>query len=71
MPAILDQILEAKQRELERRKQDQPLATLEQHAKETPIPLNFSGALWGPDVRLIAEVKKASPSKGLLINDLR
>jgi indole-3-glycerol phosphate synthase len=69
MPAILDQILEAKQRELERRKQDQPLAILEQRAKKTPIPLNFSGALWGPDVRLIAEVKKASPSKGLLIND--
>ena len=69
MPAILDQILEAKRRELERHKQDQPLATLVQRAKETPIPLNFSGALWGPDVRLIAEVKKASPSRGLLIND--
>ena len=69
MPAILDQILEAKQRELEHRKQDQPLAAMEQRAKETPLPLNFSGALWGPDIRLIAEIKKASPSKGLLIND--
>ncbi len=69
MPTILDQILEAKRRELERRKRDQPLATLEQRAKETPLPLNFSGALWGPDVRLIAEVKKASPSRGLLASD--
>ena len=69
MPAILDQILEAKRRELERRKQEETLATVEQRAKETPVPLNFSGALWGPDVRLIAEVKKASPSRGLLISD--
>ena len=69
MPAILDQILEAKRRELERRQKEEPLATLERRAKETPVPLNFSGALWGPDVRLIAEVKKASPSRGLLVSD--
>ena len=28
--------------------------------------MNFSGCIWGPDVRLIAEIKKASPSKGVL-----
>ena len=69
MSTILNQILESKRSELERRLREEPLAILEQRAKETPMPLNFSGAIWGPEVRLIAEVKKASPSRGLLAPD--
>jgi indole-3-glycerol phosphate synthase len=52
--------------EVERNKRETPLAELEAQAKAAPFPLNLSGALWGDRVRLIAEVKKASPSKGLL-----
>ncbi len=63
---ILDRILESKRRELARQKQAQSLAEMERRAKATPLPLNLSGALMGPDVRLIAECKKASPSRGLL-----
>ena len=69
MTTILDQILEAKHRELARRKEEEPLATLEQRIKGMPAPLNFSGALWGPGMRLVAEVKKASPSRGVLRAD--
>lgn len=66
MTTILDQILVTKRRELELRHREESLAALEQRANATALPLNFSGALLGPDVRLIAEVKKASPSRGLL-----
>ncbi len=64
--AILDQIVEKKRERLARSKQEEPLSSLEERAKDTPLPLNFSGALRGPGVRLIAETKKASPSRGLL-----
>ena len=63
---ILDEIMKAKGVELARHKAAIPQADLEQQVKTTPFPLNLSGALWGDKVRLIAECKKASPSKGLL-----
>ena len=34
-----------------------------------PAPIDFAGALRGDSIRLIAEVKKASPSRGLLCPD--
>ena len=69
MPTILDQILEKKKAELVRRQLEEPLAALERRIADMPAPLNFSGCIWGLDVRLIAEVKKASPSRGLLLTD--
>ena len=64
--AILDQIVEKKRERLSRSKQEEPLSSLEERAKDTPLPLDFSGTLRRPGVRLIAETKKASPSRGLL-----
>ena len=61
MPTILDDIVAAKREELERGKSEVPLETLEQRISTQPRPLNFSGALLGDQVRLIAEIKKASP----------
>ncbi len=69
MPAILDQILDTKRAELERRRREEPLSALERRIAELPPPLNFSGCIWGPSVRLIAEAKKTSPSRGLLAAD--
>ena len=43
-----------------------PQSRLEKHLADSSLPLNFSGALLGNNVRLIAEVKKSSPSKGVL-----
>ena len=67
MPSILDEIVAAKRIELAESKAQAPLAGLEAAAAGRPRPLNLSGALLGGGVRLIAEVKKASPSRGLLM----
>ena len=68
MPSILDKIVAAKREELADAKRAAPLADVQRAAAEQPRPLNLSGALLG-GIRLIAEVKKASPSRGLLSPD--
>lgn len=69
MATILDQIVEVKTREVERRKREEPLEALEERIRSMPVPANLSGALMGDGLRLIAETKKASPSRGLLRDD--
>lgn len=69
MATILDEIVAAKREALPAAKAAVPLTELERRIAGLPAPLNLSGALMGGDVRLIAEVKKASPSKGLLRAD--
>ncbi|MDE0719009.1 MAG: indole-3-glycerol phosphate synthase TrpC [Dehalococcoidia bacterium] len=66
---ILDEIIAAKRIELADSKKQMSVAELESAAADQPRPLNLSGALLGGGVRLIAEVKKASPSRGLLMPD--
>ena len=65
-PDILRRIVEVKRREVERLKVERPVPALEKLIEAKPPPLNLAGALWGDSVRIIAEVKKASPAKGLL-----
>lgn len=63
---ILDTIVAGKREELEHRQREEPLATLREKAARFPATVPFAMALRGPRLRLIAEVKKASPAKGIL-----
>ena len=70
MPAsILNQIVAKKREELAVSAAATPLATLPDAIAARPPALDFAAALRGDGISLIAEVKKASPSKGLLRAD--
>ncbi|PJF21082.1 MAG: indole-3-glycerol phosphate synthase TrpC [Phototrophicales bacterium] len=66
---ILDKILAQKVIEIRARQAKTPLNKLINLAKIACAPRNFTAALQRDTVALIAEVKKASPSKGVLIED--
>ena len=68
-PDILKEIVEVKRREVERLKVETPLPYLRDRIEPQARPLNFAGALMGDAVRIVAEIKKASPTKGVLRND--
>ena len=69
MPTILDEIVAAKKTELASQKKAVPLELLLEQISGQPAPIDFADALRGNSIRLIAEVKKASPSRGLLCPD--
>ena len=70
MATILDEIVAAKRLEIERAKHDLPEAKLRERLDDTPPPRDFLAALASSDsIGLIAEVKKASPSKGIIRAD--
>jgi indole-3-glycerol phosphate synthase len=68
---ILDKILTDKLPFIEACKKNMPLAEMERLARSAPHPKDFEQALLsaGGDIAIIAEVKKASPSKGLIRPD--
>ncbi len=68
---ILSKLIEAKRVRLSKAKMRVPEAIVKQMAKVAPAVPSFRQALEEPrEVRIIAEVKKASPSKGVLAKDL-
>ena len=72
MGTVLDKIVAAKREEVARRKQERPQADLERAAGDAPRPRNFYAAIAAEPPRgihLIAEVKRASPSAGLIRED--
>lgn len=66
---ILDTIVAVKREDLARAKVEMPRAEVEARALGQPAPRSLGRALQGEGVALIAEVKKASPSRGLLAPD--
>jgi indole-3-glycerol phosphate synthase len=66
---ILDQILAHKQLEVAARERQRSIIEVHRQAVDVSAPLDFAAALHRPTVALIAEVKKASPSKGVLIEN--
>lgn len=78
MHGVLDRIVETKKREVEARRATQSLEDLKARVKDLPRPRNFFSALThdplenirNPKIlNVIAEVKKASPSAGVIKAD--
>jgi indole-3-glycerol phosphate synthase len=67
---FLDKIVAEKLQEVERRQQAFPLPKLRAAIMERPAPLDLAAAISGDSLRLIAEVKRASPSRGVMRADL-
>lgn len=64
---MLNRIITQKREEL--KKKSMPLSCLEEQITQQEAPLDFALALGGGHTRLIAEVKRASPSRGVLHPD--
>ena len=69
MTNILEKIIEEKKQSLKRIKKEKSLSTLEKIIKEQSF-FNFKEAIQiNKNVSLISEIKKASPSAGILVKD--
>ncbi len=69
MSTILDEIITYKRNFVQTAKESKPYTLVEKEALATPAPPHFRHALVNPDhetMKLIAEIKKASPSKGII-----
>ena len=70
MADVLQRILEVKAEEVERAKRAKPLTEVENEARTAPPARDFAGSLRSRIVSgkpaVIAEIKKASPSRGVL-----
>jgi len=70
MATILDKIVASKQREIEEARNRVPVRQLQSQLDKVPFVRHFQKALEEPgEIQIIAEVKKASPSAGVLRAD--
>ena len=69
MADILSEIAAYKREFVADCKRQRNLADVRAHARDTPTPDDFQGALAADGIALIAEIKKASPSKGVIRTD--
>ncbi len=66
---ILDDIVKAKRWELDDLKRMRPVGKLTEQIRDLPPCRDFAGAIGGPGRAVIAEIKRRSPSRGLLVQD--
>jgi indole-3-glycerol phosphate synthase len=64
--SVLDEILDGVRADLAARQRRVPLERLKEMAGRAPSPVDAMAALKGQDVAVIAEVKRASPSRGAM-----
>jgi indole-3-glycerol phosphate synthase len=64
--SILERIVAAKRAEVAQLRDRLPLSSLEKVVRTVPPPRDFVGALRAKKPAVIAEIKKASPSRGVL-----
>ncbi len=69
MASILQEIATYKHEFVARRMVEVPVEEVSARARDLPPPADFSAALKADEVALIAEIKKASPSKGVIRED--
>ena len=69
MGTILDKIIATRLARLSEERSATSVDVLERAALERRPPVDFASAFSGPGIYIIAEVKKASPSKGILRSD--
>ena len=66
---ILDKIIEVKKDEVAHLRRIRPLQELKHAILDLPSPRNFHEAISGRECAIIAELKRRSPSKGILRED--
>ena len=66
---FLDRIVARTAEDLARQKREWPLATLEAELRHQDNPVPFAATLRKPGIAVIAEIKRASPSKGPIAPD--
>jgi indole-3-glycerol phosphate synthase len=66
-----EKILQVKFNEVRSKKAQTPLGELEKRLKDAPATRPFRQRLTGGPIRLIAEIKQASPTKGLLCSNFQ
>jgi indole-3-glycerol phosphate synthase len=70
LPTVLEKIVQTKREEVAIAKRERPVESMRELLAAAPPTRDFLAALSGfSSIRLIAEVKKASPSKGVLRED--